>query len=1002
MNGTHTLSEVSLDHNDYSCTDSLKPTMREGDKFQYITIKTALCSIINVPNCATNSAIIATNKDKVILDVSNVKLSISGVIFDGANSLLSDTCTSGARCEYCPYFTTENKGTNSYVTDDRGEVYKTGEVTYATNCADFNALNFISVENNGALDLKNVKFTNFRQQFKSLISAEGAVSLESTDFDNVQTSPESVISCDCQSQEMTSCTFSYSSGSVTRLNNGYEYRTGLSQRGFLSITKYNSVTISSVSFSKNLVIKSTGISDSLIYIRATNLVTTLSEITFSKNVASSSLLALDYSELSYSSVTLDSQGYSTQHTQTHLQVSKLQFSNNSCNIGMYVTEASQSINSSINFSADTNLVYDALLKLAKTEKIKDSDIYGDSYSLMINNKKTTVKTKPYLSTITATVTNSITTNGLVCGDTLPNVQMSASAFKNGPIDNLTIYSVSLQYFIVDTDIYLKNSITRDPVKCGYVVNMSFGYSFNATSSSWSDYICTDGYPGIYLKSMTGPTAFTSLTFSTMTSSKSSGAAIAGLLGSNILSVADCTFNSISCSAIIVDSQDTLTVTSSTFDSCKSSDSVVVVSASTQVTLSNLAFTNINSSQSMIVYIEPSDSFLSTKLSSLSFKGISSTALMTCIFIDGAVMHLDWSDLVFDGLKTYSNSLIYMSSSTKLSSSSTIKRITAKNIVETSGYSALFYMAGGALTVSDSSFSSFKGNILIASELVNDAQITFSKCTFTGIDAAYVISMTESTSTSMVNTVSCSFVDNTAMAVKVSSAWWTDNASTIRNNKKGGIFASSGTFNFVETQFLSNNNSEGGGALQLTYKCSFNCTSCYFDSNSASTGGAIRLDQSSIIALKSSTFTSNNSTSGGSAIYIISSKMSNSIEACTFTNNKAETSGTILLIESALIISNSNFTSNIVGTSGGGVSLNSATLTCSNCSFADMSAYYGSFALITTSSVASFSSCSFNRGSTTSNGGGFYVTDSSLTINTCTGSSIVSSSKGGLMAMLGER
>jgi hypothetical protein len=888
-----------------------------------------------------------------------------------------------------------------FVQNDRGETYAENEVTYATGCNDFNGLVFITVASGGALTMQDVQVNNFRQQFSSIISADGAVTLQNTDFDNVQSGRGAVVVGDCKTNPFSSCVFTYTSGSITRLNNGYEYRSDLVQYGFLSLSNFYSVALSSLTFSKNTVF---GLANSMIAVSKTSMTTTMTSLTFDTNVLGADLLAFDYSDLTYSQFDVDSQGYSIQDTQTHLTVTGLVLTHNVCKYALSLTEASQSVNAQISLSADVNYFQTSGLFLEKTAALLANDYSEQSFTYKDGDTKVTIKTKPYTVQISAAFTKSIAAKGLINASSLPILKLSGCSFADvseAGIYDLTVDAVAIQAFIDDSTIYLENSVDDKALQCTSLVTAKSLYSLDVSSSSWTSYYCSKGSPGISFESLSGPITLTSLTFTSLSSDVFTAAVIKGSANTSSLSIASCTFSSLSVSPVYVELQETFSITGSTFQNNKSYYVVgIYVDANTSVNMQNLTFKDMTQIEAKVVAIEPANGQLDITLDGLSFSNISSSKSYPCLSISGSKSNLSGSGLTFDKLKG-TNTAISFGAGTELSSTSKITGITITNI-EDLAEAILINLASGQLTIESSSFSSNTALYIIRTYLTSTAKVGISNSSFKSQVGLQALNFNESDNGTMVSTNNCVIADNTARAVNVITARWTDTGSTIQNNSKGGVFANSGYINLTGTKFLSNKNPEDGGAVQLTYKCTFLCSSCTFTANSASTGGAIRLDQGSVMTVTKSTFTSNSSTAGGSALYLISSNKANVMTECSITANTSQGAGTVTLIESTAIISKTSFSKNVVAISGAGLQMNSATLNCTQCTFADQAAPYSSFGQISTNSVATFASSTFDRGSSNRNGGGFVMTDSTVTIDGCSGSSLTAQLQGGFVYMSGQR
>jgi hypothetical protein len=1014
LDGVHTLSSVKLDSSYKKCTDDLSPLSRPSTSSQgqddgqqattttspiTVTVKTALCSDLSISGCASTAATIELTSDKVVLTASSIKLAFSGVKLDGTKSLYTDKCTSGDSCSYCPYTKAVGKG---FVQDDRGETYADDEIPIGTGCPDFSKLVFITVDKSGALTMLDVQVNNFRQQFSSIISADdGVVTLQNTDFDNVQSGKDAVISGNCRTKPNLSCVFTYTSGKVTRLNNGYEYRSDLTQHGFLSLTNFYSVALSSLTFSMNTVF---GALESMIKIERTTMTTTVTSLTFDTNVAGASLLVFDYSDLKYDQIDVDSQGYSIQDTQTHLTIAGLVLTHNACGYALTLTEAGQNVNAEISLTADINCFSSSALSLVKTTALQTKDFSEASFTYKDGDKKMTIKTKPYTIQVSSVFTASLASNGLINAKSVPVLKLSGCSFADvseASSYSLMLQDVAIQAFIDNPSIYLKVEAEDQVPKCTGLVTVKSLYSLDVSSSAWSNYYCDQGSPGISIESLSGPVTLTSLTFSSLSSEQTSTAAVKGSANTSSFSITSCTFSSLLIAPVFIESQETFSITGSTFqDNYSYYASGIYVAAITSVKMDNLTFKNMEQIESKVVTIEPAEDLLDITLNALTFSNISSDKSFPCLSISGSKSNLTGSSLKFDGL-TGANTAILFEVGTDLTSTSLITGLTITNIQDLAE-AILINLASGQLTIEGGSFSANTAQYIIRTYLRGTAKVVISNSSFKSQVGLQAMNFNESADGTLVSTSNCVIADNTARAVNVITARWTDSGSTIQHNSKGGVFSNSGHINLTGTKFLSNTNPEDGGAVQLTYKCTFLCSSCTFTANSASTGGAIRLDQGSVMTVTKSTFTSNSSTAGGSALYIISSNKANSMTDCTLTSNTSLGAGTVSLIESTITITTTSFSRNAVAISGGGLQMNSANLTCTQCSFADHSAPNSAIGQISTNSVASFVSSTFVRASAFRNGGGFVISESTVSFDGCSGSALRALLAGGFVFMSGQR
>lgn len=142
------------------------------------------------------------------------KLTILNLQVSGHASLFNN-CSS-LNCTYCPYLYTPD---GKFYMDDHYRIVKNPDV-YPRNCKDYYGEVMIQIDKGSSLEVKNVLFSYFQQQYKAFISSQGPISFYNVTFYHMQPSPlpkSAVIVMDCDSN-CKNVDFQYEMGSVVYVN----------------------------------------------------------------------------------------------------------------------------------------------------------------------------------------------------------------------------------------------------------------------------------------------------------------------------------------------------------------------------------------------------------------------------------------------------------------------------------------------------------------------------------------------------------------------------------------------------------------------------------------------------------------------------------------------------------------------------------------------------------------------------------------------------------------
>lgn len=226
-------------------------------------------------------------------------------------------------------------------------------------------------------------------------SSGGSVYLEDVIFDNIRTAPKedsaAVYWSDCGDEYYDCGDFSYISGSVTRLNNGFEFSNKLDFRGFLLAKKIKSVYIEDVTFKNNQVYAGTSMSTtSLIALEIFRNIA-VTNCTFSKNLAETGLIYLKATNINMKS-DINADKKIIDYTINHVTITDSVFENNfGENIGIlnanYQSELQNIYLENLHFK--NNLAEKGSIIEINNKFIQDSYKVGQDKKINISGRKTT-------------------------------------------------------------------------------------------------------------------------------------------------------------------------------------------------------------------------------------------------------------------------------------------------------------------------------------------------------------------------------------------------------------------------------------------------------------------------------------------------------------------------------------------------------------------------------------------------------------------------------------
>jgi hypothetical protein len=274
-----------------------------------------------------------------------------------------------------------------------------------------------------------------------------------------------------------------------------------------------------------------------------------------------------------------------------------------------------------------------------------------------------------------------------------------------------------------------------------------------------------------------------------------------------------------------------------------------------------------------------------------------------------------------------------------------------------------------LIVTLTNFSIINGNSALGGGIVNSADLTLTRCTFT--DNTAVIGGAIYNFQGTVTATDCTFNGNTATSTDFGEG--------------GGAIYSIGTLNIADSTF-TNNQARDGGAI-YNYQGTCTVTGSTFTGNTATTvdGGAVESYAGTTLIVDNCVFTQNTANEGGGAIDNMGTGI---VTNSQFIDNSATIGGAIYNNEegSILTVYNCDFTANAATNTnyfGGAAIFNNGTCTVTDSNFTGNNATPSDGATIDSIGPLTVTGCTFtnNEGGAVANTGStMIITGSTFTGN----------------------
>ncbi|CAG9324280.1 unnamed protein product [Blepharisma stoltei] len=931
-------------------------------------------------------------------------IKFENVIIDGSGQ---DNGCDSIYCDYCAYsFYNESDG---YYYNDRNQRISQNISLDSCQIDKTGSLSLFHADSE--LTLRNVEIRNFRFNYDSIISGNGTIELINVIFDNIWLSGK-----ETNAVVHPHGNFTYLGGSVTRLNNGFEFGDPLDFRGFLYSESYSTFIIKNVDFKYNLVYlkpKSSLSTGSLIYI--SNLKKfEIDNCTFMHNYCETGIF---YSKLNierYDS-SINETFYLTYMTITHIIIKNTNFISNYGKFGLIRVEfLALLLNVHLsNLTIDSNGAESDSLIYIYNSAVLDYYKTKTTQTIVFNNFRyvDAISVPRWCKFIDISFKNNhakgmITTVNLVNFD-LKNLTIDSNG---SPYEDSNVNSLILKYFIENRDAYdlylSKPKYNAKAVDCEFMVSLSKSINLYIEDVNITKNICRNSSPTFIiddsdsnsLNSLScsgnvgnGPSPvcfyftgsydrnFTNLKFIENINNYISGYGALGVESENTLYISNCSFinNLAGLSPAVYFSGVSIFIESSIFDS----------NESRQGNGGALYFVSLFQNNKISWLIISLSDFIRNSASS-------NGGAIFLIQSSRSSESLDFKILESNFIGNYANNgaALYIDSSVALSKESVILVSNFNENVSKQSGTIILYFSSGILSfkscvfIENSSYLAAVLGIDIGEDTKNlPSKICIELSIFrknTGNSVIYTDSQNRNSTVETKNSV---FEYNNARVVFLNFDYFTDNGSVFQFNSApyGSCFylQNSAILYASSSQFLNNTCEEYGGAISITSKSFFYCESCSFIQNKAKRkGGVLNAEQESQFFILNSKFEKNSCENDGSAIYAFNCNLvASSLILSQFTNNYASNLGLINMVSSKIVISSSIFSNNSAEGYTPGLSLTYSNAEIYDSKFENQRSISGSFIYLLAESNAYVANATFSNGKSSERGGAIYASSSVLLI-----------------------
>ena len=481
----------------------------------HLLITTLFCTDFpsNPSECASDFSTIQLTPNDINFLI-NLNVTIENVIIKGGFSLV-ENCEENY-CTYCPSVHYNN--TIGGMSNDRNEPI--GRYAWQEMCEKYGNSALLRMEPESKLSLGNVRFERIRHQPMAVIVNKCAdLEMKNVTFSDITPQRLGLAGAVVQqiplpSYEPYYCgSFSFSSGLVELLNNGYEYSPSNLFSGFALLTSLHFIHISHVTFQFNYMLLGQTqqlYGSSLLFLRKFRQMQVWN-CTFRYNIADTGAAFYIYTALNTPLIVEN--GVATEQKITHLDIQDNYFFSNTGREGSVIFIQFMGDHQNIYMKNNTFLdnfgTDGAILKLSFGD-LKDKYTIGEFITALVHDSLETVFIPPIQTYFQDTFFISNYAPVTCSVSSVANFLLSNATFiDNGDSQaGLTSYEFVVGAFSANPDIYMQSPPPAiAPNKCTSTFNIFDSYNVTVTDVSFQGLICSNGTPGLSLSGNTRYVSF---------------------------------------------------------------------------------------------------------------------------------------------------------------------------------------------------------------------------------------------------------------------------------------------------------------------------------------------------------------------------------------------------------------------------------------------------------------------------------------------------------------
>jgi len=957
--------------------------------FSFVRITSLTCAMLLTERCSPSYTELNI--------IHPLSLTVNYTLLFERVILTSEALFEGLSVEFCP---------NLLLVDgvwrlDNGQQASSDHITAAGLCTAFHDYSVIIIEKGGVVTFREVEISALAIQARAVVKIlEGDLVFESVHIADVHTLRSQyeggVVLQNRNCPGLVCGSFTFTNGSVRRMNNGLKYVEGLLLTPFLYGVYMSRVLISNVMFEHNLVVDTLASSEKLSRTALLYLDTfynlTLTNCTFHANFVTGGLLVVS------STVVLpklfDAHNVAYMYTYTHITLTHLLLDSNlgECSlITIYFQRDVLNVNISQMWLADNAVEGYALLAIQSDRAASSALVWGEVRTVISPTDGTKEKlwiAPRYVSIANVTITKTMSATSHLIIENCANINLtSLSLAENGDFD-ADVLNKTFQAYMSDPGAFPPQFPA--PSACAHFIYLHGNIQLSLQHINLTANHCNQGICGVFITNASDNVSVSDFTARDNFCTSSSGSALTTLEGMSVQVLRVTAVNNTNWGGGVFSfgAEAEIVLQDSLFqDNVGVNGAAVACQAVRSLAAARLSFRN-NSAKGSAgggLYIRTGSSDASHfLLSACEFEGNTAEKGGALAFQPSndvpVVLHLSSCNFRHNSATAYGAALL-LDVGLTLQAGSSIEDCHFAQHTSDYGVLSLSYKKG-ALAISKSSFHSNSGRnaAVVFLQTESPTQTTFTEVQFTDNYGATTLLKASSRFNSSISTRNCVFRGNEKADIVMEGGCWQDWNTTFSVSRETEFLLSAGAVAVLtSTTVRDNYDRYQGGAVHLLTGAVLHCEGCLFLNNSAGhSGGAIFAEQDSTVVLRNSVFRFNRAIQNGAVLQLISSLEATSlIESSLIELNSVGKLGTIFTQSSSLTLSNVTLRSN-EGPECPGVVLMISALQIYNSRFSAQSGGQAAFLLALTSSNVSIAMSHFWEG-VTKDGGSVSLVSSVLTM-----------------------